>query len=215
MGLDPAPDVQHDLHEAAVIPPGGHGIHQPGKIAALGQALVALLQHVVEGAQHQHPRLPLVAELEIRVQVDGMAALPQKLGAEGVDGGDIRLVDQRGLAAQAAVGGSLCQPGGELLHNARAQLGGGGFGVSDDQKAVDVQSLSRHTGQKPLHQHAGLARPGGGGHQQGSAPVVHHRLLFLCQGKGHRDHLFFDCFRSMRRNGRYRAISRTSDRPTR
>ena len=185
MGLHPAPDVQDDLHEPGVVPPGGHGVHQPGEVAVRRDVLIALLQHVVEGAEHEDARLPLVAQPEVRVQVQQVAALPQQLGAEGVNRGDLGLVNQSRLTAQVGVGGPLRQPGGQLLHDAAPQLGGGGLGVGDHQEAVDVQPLPRHPGQEPLHQHPGLARPGGGGHQQPAAPVVHCGLLFGCQGECH------------------------------
>ena len=186
VGLHPPPDVQHDLHEPAVVPPGGHGVHQPGEITPLGDVLIAPVQHIVEGAEHEDARLPLVAQAEVRIQLQQVAALPQKLGAEGVDGGDLGLIDQGGLPPQVGVGGALRQPGGQLLHDAAPQLGGGGLGVGNDQEAVDVQPLPLHPGQEPLHQYPGLAGAGGGGHQQPAAPVVHRSLLFTCQGKGHR-----------------------------
>ena len=186
VGLHPPPDVQHDLHEPAVVPPGGHGVHQPGEVAPLGDVLIAPIQHIVEGAEHEDARLPLVAQAEVRIQLQQVAALPQKLGAEGVDGGDLGLIDQGGLPPQVGVGGALRQPGGQLLHDAAPQLGGGGLGVGNDQEAVDVQPLPLHPGQEPLHQYPGLAGAGGGGHQQPAAPVVYRGLLFTCQGKGHR-----------------------------
>ena len=67
MGLHPAPDVQDDLHQPGVVPPGGHGVHQLGKVTARRDVLIALLQHVVEGAEHEYARLPLVAQAEVRV----------------------------------------------------------------------------------------------------------------------------------------------------
>ena len=185
MGLHPAPDIQDDLHQPGVVPPGGHGVHQLGKVAARHDVLIAPLQHVVEGPEHEDARLPLVAQAEVRIQVQQVAALPQQLGAKGVDRGDLCLVNQSRLTAQMGVGGVLRQPGGQLLHDAAPQLGGGGLGVGDHQEAVDVQPLPRHPGQEPLHQHPGLARPGRGGHQQSAAPVVYRGLLFGCQGECH------------------------------
>ncbi len=185
VGLHPAPDVQDDLHQPGVVPPGGHGVHQLGEVAARHDVLIAPLQHVVEGPEHEDARLPLVAQAEVRVQVQQVAALPQQLGAKGVDRGDLGFVNQSRLTAQMGVGGVLRQPGGQLLHDAAPQLGGGGLGVGDHQEAVDVQPLPRHPGQEPLHQHPGLARPGRGGHQQPAAPVVYRSLLFGCQGECH------------------------------
>ena len=67
VGLHPAPDVQDDLHQPGVVPPGGHGVHQLGKVAARHDVLIAPLQHVVEGAEHEYARLPLVTQAEVRV----------------------------------------------------------------------------------------------------------------------------------------------------
>ena len=185
VGLDLAVDVQSDLHQPAVVPPGGQGVHQQCEIRVLPDGLIPPFQQVVHGPESQHPRLPLVAEAEVRLQVQQVAALPQELGAEGVDGGNLGLVDQGGLPPQMAVAGLFRQPGGQLVHDAPAQLGGGGLGVGDDQKAVDVQPLVLHPGQEPLHQHPGLAGTGGSGHQQAAAPVGHHGALLRGQGKGH------------------------------
>ena len=113
-----------------------------------------------------------------------MAALPQQLGAEGVDGGDARLVHQGGLTAQVAVGGPQSQPVGQLLHNTAPQLGSGSLGVGDDQEAVYVGPLL-HPGQQTFYQHPGLTGACRSGYQKAAPPVIYRRLLFFCQGKGH------------------------------
>ena len=185
VALDAAEHVQHDLGQAAVVPPGGQGVHQDGKGAVRLDSLVLLLQHVLQHLGHEHLCLPLVAQPEVRVQVQPVALLPQEGGAEGVDGGDLGPVHQGGLPPQVPVPWVLRQAGGELLGDAGAQLGGGGLGVGDDQEAVQVQPLPGHPVQQPLHQHPGLARPGSGGHQQFPAPVVYDLLLFIGQRKSH------------------------------
>ena len=85
-----------------------------------------------------------------------MAALPQQGGTEGVDGGDLCLIDQSGLAAQVAVIGILGQTLGQLLGDAPPQLRRGRLGVGDDQKLGDVQPFAGHPVQQPLHQHPSL-----------------------------------------------------------
>ena len=85
-----------------------------------------------------------------------MAALPQQGGTEGVDGGDLCLIDQGGLTAQVAVIGVLGQTLGQLLGDAAPQLGGCRLGVGDDQKLGDVQPFAGHPIQQPFHQYPGL-----------------------------------------------------------
>ena len=118
-----------------------------------------------------------------------MAALPQQLGAEGVDSGDLGLVHQGRLAAQVGVSRAPGEPVGQFLHNTGAELGGGGLGVGDDQEAVHVQPIPLHPGQEALHQNAGLAGARRGRDQKRPAAVVHDGLLFRSQGKRHGNHL--------------------------
>ena len=124
--------------------------------------------------------LPLVAQAEIRVQVQQVAVLPEEGGTEGVDGGNLRLVDQGGLAAEVAVVGGLRQPVRQLLGDAPPQLGRRRLGEGDHQEAVDVEPLLGHPIQQPLHQHPGLARPRRRRYQQLAAPVVYNFSLFVC-----------------------------------
>ena len=101
--------------------------------------------------------LPLVAQAEVRVQIQQVAALTEEGGAEGVDGGDLCLIDQSGLTAEVPVVGRLRQPGGQFLGNAGPQLPRGRLGVGDDQELVQIQPLPGHPVHEPLHQHPGLA----------------------------------------------------------
>ena len=73
------------------------------------------------------------------------------------------------------LGHTLRQLGGNLS----AQLCGGGFGISYDQKIVDIGGADRiqQIGHKPVHQHLGLAGTGCGGHQQLATPIFHSLLL--------------------------------------
>ena len=85
MALDPAPDVQDDLHQAAVVPARRHGVHQKGEVVPLLQGLIPPLQHIRQRVQHEKARLALVQQTKIRIQVQQMSLLPQKLCAEGMD----------------------------------------------------------------------------------------------------------------------------------
>ena len=185
VALDAAEHVQHDLLQAAVVPPGGHGVHQGGKVPLRVQILVLAVQGLPQHPGHQDRALPLVAQPKVRVQPDLVAALPQQSGTEGVHRGDLGLVDQRGLPPQVPVVGPLRQPVGQLLSNPGPQLCRSRPGICNDQEVVDIRSLPGHLVQQPLHQHPGLARAGRSRHQQSAPPVMDCSALFLCQGKGH------------------------------
>ena len=180
MGLDAAADVQDNLHQAAVVPPGGHGVHQKGKVAALGQVLVALVHYIVEGAEHEYTGFSLVTEAEIRVDIQQMAALAEEFYAEGVNGGDVRLIDQGILAAEAAVTRVFRCINGELIHNAGAQFCGGGIRKRYHQEAVNIYALPCHPRQQALHQYSGLARARCRRNQQATASVFYCGFLLTC-----------------------------------
>ncbi|MPN15519.1 hypothetical protein SDC9_162853 [bioreactor metagenome] len=158
MALDAAEHIQGNFHQAAVVPPGGHGVHQTGKVSARLQLLIALFQHLRKCPVHEHRRLPLVAQAKVGGQIQQMPALPQKGGAEGVDGGNARLVDPDGLTAQVGVSGLLGQPCAQSVGDSAAQLGGGGLGIGDDEELIHVAPLPDHAVQQPLHQHPCFAR---------------------------------------------------------
>ena len=111
-----------------------------------------------------------------------MNVLPQQRGTEGVDGLDVRLVHQQHLPLETAVPRLLRHAAAQLLGNALPEFCGGGAGVGDDQEVVQVRLfLPQHLAEQPLHQHPGLAAPGGGGHQYPPALVLHHGALALGQ----------------------------------
>ena len=103
VALDPPKHIQHDLGQAAVVPSGGEGVHQKGKVPLWVDALVLLLQHILQHLGHHHMALPLVAQAEVRVQIQQVPALPKEGCTEGVNGGDLRLIDQGGLPAEVPV----------------------------------------------------------------------------------------------------------------
>ena len=118
MALDATEHVQHDLLQAAVVPARRQGVHQQGEVVPLLEVLILLLQHVLEDLLGHHRPLPLVAQAEVGVQVQQVSALPQQGGAKSMDGGDLGLIDQGGLAAQVAVVGVLGQTLGQFLRDA-------------------------------------------------------------------------------------------------
>ena len=156
VALDAAKYIQHNLLQAAVVPACRQGVHQQREVVSLLEVLILLLQHVLEHLGGHHRPLSLIAQAEVGVQVQQVASLPQQGGTEGVDGGDLCLIDQSGLSAEMAVVGVLGQTLGQLLGDAPPQLSRCRLGVGDDQKLGDVQPLAGHPVQQPLHQHPGL-----------------------------------------------------------
>ncbi len=184
VALDPSPDVQHDLDQPAVVPAGGHGVHQQSEVVPLPEGLIPPLQHRIDGLSHKDQGLLLIADPEVVVQIQPVALLPEEGGTEGINGGDLGLVKKGGLPPQDGISRPGGDPIGQLSPDALPQLGGGGLGVGDDQEAVQVLPLL-HTAQQPLHQHPGLTRAGGGGHQKPAPPLGDGLLLLTCQLKGH------------------------------
>ena len=189
-------NIHGNLRQTAVIPSGGQSIRQQREGAVLGQVLVPPVKHILQHLLHQNLPLPFVTQAKIRVQIQQMPALPEQGGTEGMDGGDLRPIDQGRLAAQVAVVGILCQPVGEFLGDPPPQLRGGGLGKGNDQKPVDIDLLLGHPVQQPLHQHPCFARSGRRRYQQLTAPVVHDFLLFICQREEHGAASFIPSIRS-------------------
>ena len=67
VALHPSGDVQHDLGQAAVVPPGGQGVHQPGEGPLGVHALIAAVQGLLQHPGHEHLGLPFVAQAKVRV----------------------------------------------------------------------------------------------------------------------------------------------------
>ena len=185
VALDAAEHVQHDLGQAAVVPPGGQGVHQDGKGAVRLDPLILRLQHVLQHLCHEHLGLPLVAQPEVRVQVQRGG--PPPAGGRSRREWMVEIwarytrVDCRRRCRSP--GFSARREDSSWAMRVRSSAAAAS-GVGDDQEAVQVQTLPGHPVQQPLHQHPGLARSGGGGHQQLPAPVVYDLLLFVGQGKG-------------------------------
>lgn len=131
MALDAAVDIQHNGFQPVVIPASGQGVHQAGKVPLI-QVGVGLLQHPVQGLTPQQPRLAVLRHAEIRVQIQLRAALPEQPGAEGVNGGDLGAVNQRGLPLEMGVPRPLLEGLPKRLHNLAAQLRRRRLGKGDD-----------------------------------------------------------------------------------
>ena len=141
MALDAGVDIQHDGLKPTVIPPGRQRIHQFGKGGILLQMLVSLLQRPGQDAVFQNGTLAVVPHPEVGLKVDAVPLLPHKSRTKGVDCGDLCAVDDQLLAVQKGIAGIRGQPVVQFVHDLPPQLGGGGLGVGDDQKTIQIQML--------------------------------------------------------------------------
>ncbi len=190
VALDLAVQLQHQILQAAVVPPKAKAVRQLG--LSRRHTGIEALQHAGQNPLPQQLRFPLVQHTEIRCQsallpqIQQVNILTQQSGTERINGLDVRLVHQQQLPLEMAVPRVLRHAASQLLSNALPQLGGGGPGVGDDEKIIQIcLLLPQHPAEQPLHQYPGLAAARSGGNQHPSAPVLHHRLLALCQLDAH------------------------------
>ena len=190
MALDLPVEIQHQLLQPPVVPAEAEGVRQLRRAGA--HTGVKGLQHAAQHTAAQQGGLPLVQHTEVRrqpplpLEVQQVDVLPQQGGAEGVDGLDVRLVDQQQLALEVAVTGPVRHAPGQLLGDALAQLRRCRAGVGDDEEVVHIGLLlPQHAAEQAVHQHAGLAAAGGGGDQQAPPLVLYHSPLAVGQHHAH------------------------------
>ena len=191
MALQLAVQLQHQLLQAAVVPTETESVRQCS--AAGRQISVKFLQHPGQHPSAQEHCFTLIQHAEIRcqsplsLQFQQMDILPQKSSTEGIDGLDIRLIDQQQLSLEMAVIGIFRNAGRQFLRNAPPQFRGGGTGIGNDQKIVHTGPLrAQNTTEQAVHQHSRLTAARGGGNQKTSALVIHHSLLAGRQLYAHR-----------------------------
>ena len=109
MALGAAVDVKDDLLHRLIVPVSRQGIHQGAEAGILLDVRITALQHRFHGLGTQVFSLCVVTQAEVRVQARAAAALPEKVQAEGIDGGDLGAVNQSCIAPQVGVGGVLGQ----------------------------------------------------------------------------------------------------------
>ena len=180
-------EVQHQGLQRPVIPSGSQGLRQLAGVAVLLDVGVKILQYPVQHPPPQEHGLLFVQHPEIRGQAvllhrgQQVHVLPQKSGAEGVHGFDVRLIHPQHLPPQVAVPGPVRHPAGQLLGDLAPQLRRCGLGIGDDQEVVHLTALLLHIGKQALHQNLRLAGACGGGHQKASAPVIYGCFLLRRQ----------------------------------
>ena len=166
--------LQHHFPQRRIAAGGGIAICQgPERRPALP---VPLLEGGLQRDLGELVELRLIPYPQGGVQADEVEIAPQHRGAEGVEGGDIRLGQQLQLPAGPgmALGQRRLQGGGDAL----AHLGGGGFGEGDDEHAVDIHPILQRQAHDPLHQHRGFAGAGPGGNQDAGVAGRDGALLF-------------------------------------
>ncbi len=99
MTLQGLVQIQGDGAELPVVPAVAGGVHQGGKIRVCTDAVIKILQYLIQNLGLQQGAVSLVQTAEIRGDAQKMRVLPDDPGAEGVHCGDLRPVDQTALAA--------------------------------------------------------------------------------------------------------------------
>ncbi len=84
------------LLQDALPPPGTEKLHAVAEGLAAGG--VGSLYQLLQGLPLHQPYLPLVGDAEGRIQADFVKVVPQQEQAEAVDGGNLGIVQKRGLA---------------------------------------------------------------------------------------------------------------------
>ena len=183
-------EVQRQLLQPTVVPAEAEAVRQLD--LTRGHVRIERLQHPGQHPAAQQLRLALVQYPEVGgqplsfPQVQQVDVLPQQGGTEGVDGLDVRLINQQQLPLQMAVTGALGHALAQLVGDALPQLGGGGAGIGDDKEVVHAGLLlPQHPAEQAVHQHPGLAAACGGGNQYAPAGIIHHSLLAFGQLYGH------------------------------
>ena len=168
-------DLLGDLGNQSVIPSQSLGIHEGLEIGILRPGCVCLIQYLGHGLLPQLAAFVLIAHPEVRRQIKIRRILPQKLGAIGVDGGDLRQVQPLHLPLQMIAAGILRNMLRELGCDLAPQLRRRGLGIGDHQKIVDIGGRRgiHDVLHQPVDQNLGLAGARRCGHQQHTAPVFH------------------------------------------
>ena len=182
MTLGTVVDLQNQLRHQFIVPSNTLGVHKGPEVLVFRRLLVGLVQNV---RQHRIPQLPafvFVRHPEVRRQIQPVGVLPEDVGTEAVDGGNLRQKQPLHLLLQPGFGvfrDFFRQLGGNLA----AQLAGCRLGIGNDQKFVQI---GRGDGvfqvfHQPVHQHLGLSGACRGGDQELAAPVIHSHLLLHCE----------------------------------
>ncbi len=215
VALDFLKHLEHDLAQPLVVPSGRKQVTQRQKAFVL--AVVPGFEDGFHALLLHFRPFALVRDAEIGRQAEGSELFAHQLQAEGMDGRDLRPVDEQQLAAQPGIVRPLTQTFGNGVRDLAAHLGRRRARVSYEQQAVDV-SRARFIGQAaqhPLNEHRRLARTGRRRHQQRAAVFFDGGPLFI-RPLRHGPPLLPRVFPKIRcpLNGRARAPGRPAFRQT-
>ena len=149
--------VQDMLLQDALPPPGTEKLHAVAEGLAAGG--VGSLYQLLQGLPLHQPYLPLVGDAEGRVQADFVKMVPQQEQAEAVDGGNLGIVQERGLALDVGRVRPLREPLRDARRDALPHLRRCRIGKGHHQQAVYVHGmrLIADHAHDALHQYGGLA----------------------------------------------------------
>ena len=145
MALDFIVEGQHQLLQPPVIPAKAESVRQ--LLRSRRHIRIKFLQHPGQHPAAEQVRLALVQHPEVRRQPSPLAevqqvdVLPEEGGTEGIDGLDIRLVNQEELPLEMAVTGMFRQALAQLLGDAAPELRRRRPGVGDNEEVVHIGFL--------------------------------------------------------------------------
>ena len=145
VALDFIVEGQHQLLQPPVIPAKAESVRQ--LLRSRRHIRIKFLQHPGQHPAAEQVRLALVQHPEVRRQPSPLAevqqvdVLPEEGGTEGIDGLDIRLVNQEELPLEMAVTGMFRQALAQLLGDAAPELRRRRPGVGDNEEVVHIGFL--------------------------------------------------------------------------
>ena len=179
VALGELPGLQNHILDPGVGLAAAELLHKGRKI--LAALLVMPLQHFLHHVRPHQGQLPLVADAESRIDLQTAVMVADQIQTKAVDGGNLRLWNQRPLQPQMLV---VRADGQQLVHRRTdplPHLRSRRVGKGHHQQLVDVEGMLALTdhADDPFHQHRRLAGARRRGYQQIPVAAVDHLLLFL------------------------------------
>ena len=190
--VDPGDQLADPLFRAA----GGEGLHEraealpaqfpllcPGEILLLPllKDPEGLVERRLHGLAAHQLQLALFADLCARFPGGELGIGADHKGAEAVDGGDLRVIEERHLVRQPGIVRIVFHGVRQALHDALFHFPGRGPREGDDQQLVEVHRVRRieDPPDNALDEHRGLAAAGRRAHQEVVPARPDHALLFF------------------------------------
>ena len=141
---------------------------------------ISLFQNLLCHIRTEQPDFPVLRHPVCRVQIDHLEVILNHIGAETVNGTDLRMMEKRLLTLQMIVVRILPHSFLKRLSDSLPHLPGRRPGKGYDQQLVHIDRVVgiRHQGKNPLHQNRRLSGTGRRAHQEILSSQTNHLLLF-------------------------------------